>query len=190
MRWRPRSESPAGGCTTWPSPPGMTTRPPVFHLGGQDSDGGLDRPRGTVMFGRTELDKTQASGIGPDDVAEGLDSAAFAAGCFWGVEEFFRAIPGVLDAISGYEGGEVGHPSYEQVCSGRTGHAEAVLVTFDPSQVSFETLLEEFWRHHDPTTLNRQGPDHGTQYRSVSSLATRHRRMRHGPPSTSIKCDS
>lgn len=119
------------------------------------------------MFGRTELDKTQASGIGPDDVAEGLDSAAFAAGCFWGVEEFFRAIPGVLDAISGYEGGEVGHPSYEQVCSGRTGHAEAVLVTFDPSQVSFETLLEEFWRHHDPTTLNRQGPDHGTQYRSA-----------------------
>jgi len=119
------------------------------------------------MFGRTELDKTQASGIGPDDVAEGLDSATFAAGCFWGVEEFFRAIPGVVDAISGYEAGEVDHPSYEQVCSGRTGHAEAVLVIFNPNQVSFETLLEEFWRHHDPTTLNRQGPDHGTQYRSA-----------------------
>jgi peptide-methionine (S)-S-oxide reductase len=119
------------------------------------------------MFGRTEMDKTQAPGIGPDEVPEGLDRAAFAAGCFWGVEEFFRAIPGVVDAISGYEGGEVDHPSYEQVCSGRTGHAEAVLVTFDPNQVSFETLLEEFWRHHDPTTLNRQGPDHGTQYRSA-----------------------
>ncbi len=119
------------------------------------------------MFGRSQMDKTQGPGIAPDDIPEGLDRAAFAAGCFWGVEEFFRAVPGVVDAISGYEGGEVDHPTYEQVCSGTTGHAEAVLVTFDPTRVSFEKLLEEFWRHHDPTTLNRQGPDRGTQYRSA-----------------------
>jgi peptide-methionine (S)-S-oxide reductase len=122
---------------------------------------------GNEMFGRSQVDSTQAPGIAPDDVPEGLDRAAFAAGCFWGVEEFFRAIPGVTDAISGYEGGQADHPTYEQVCSGTTGHAEAVLVTFDPSQVSFERLLEEFWRHHDPTTPNRQGPDRGTQYRSA-----------------------
>ena len=117
------------------------------------------------MFGRSEIDTTQAPGIAPEDIPEGLDRAAFAAGCFWGVEEFFRAIPGVVDAISGYEGGFVAEPTYEQVCSGSTGHAEAVLVTFDPSRVTFDHLLEEFWRHHDPTTLDRQGPDRGTQYR-------------------------
>lgn len=119
------------------------------------------------MFGRTQIDKTQAPGIAPDDIPEGLDRAAFGAGCFWGVESFFRSIPGVVDAISGYEGGLVDHPTYEQVCRGRTGHAEAVLVTFDPGRVTFDHLLEEFWRHHDPTTLDRQGPDRGSQYRSV-----------------------
>ena len=116
------------------------------------------------LFGR---DKTQAPPVEPGDQPEGLAFATFAAGCFWGVEEFFRAVPGVVDALSGYEGGAVDHPTYSQVCSGRTGHAEAVLVTFDPQQVSFATLLEEFWRHHDPTTRNRQGPDLGTQYRSA-----------------------
>jgi len=120
------------------------------------------------MFGRSmNLDDTQASPVGPDEVPEGYDRAAFAAGCFWGVEEFFLAIPGVVDAVSGYEGGGVDQPTYGQVCSGSTGHAEAVLVTFDPTRVTFDTLLEEFWRHHDPTTPNRQGPDHGTQYRSA-----------------------
>ncbi len=122
---------------------------------------------GLEMFGRSELDGAHAPAIAPDDVPEGLDRVAFAAGCFWGVEEFLRAVPGVVDAISGYEGGEVDDPTYEQVCSGSTGHAEAVLVTFDPARVSLETLLEEFWRHHDPTTPNRQGPDRGTQYRSA-----------------------
>jgi peptide-methionine (S)-S-oxide reductase len=120
-----------------------------------------------MMFGRSQLDTTQAAGIGLDDIPEGLGRAAFAAGCFWGVEDFFRSIPGVVDAISGYEGGDVDRPSYEQVCSGSTDHAEAVLVTFDPEQVTFVQLLEEFWRHHDPTTLNRQGPDRGSVYRSA-----------------------
>jgi methionine-S-sulfoxide reductase len=120
-----------------------------------------------MIFGRRQMDDTQAPPIEPDEVPEGLDRAVFAGGCFWGVEDFFRSIPGVVDAISGYEGGTTDHPTYRQVCSGSTGHAEAVLVTFDPAKVSFEQLLAEFWRHHDPTTPNRQGPDRGTQYRSV-----------------------
>ena len=117
------------------------------------------------IFGR--LDKTQAPSIEPDAAPPGLALATFAAGCFWGVEDFFREVPGVVDAISGYTGGPEEHPTYEAVCGGATGHAEAVLVTFDPARVSYEQLLEEFWRHHDPTTPNRQGPDVGTQYRSA-----------------------
>ncbi|MDQ6929701.1 MAG: peptide-methionine (S)-S-oxide reductase MsrA [Candidatus Eremiobacteraeota bacterium] len=93
--------------------------------------------------------------------------ATFGAGCFWGVEAAFRQLPGVIDAVSGYAGGSLENPSYQQVCTGRTGHAEVVQVTYDPDKVSYAKLLELFWRMHDPTTLNRQGPDVGTQYRSA-----------------------
>lgn len=92
--------------------------------------------------------------------------ATFAAGCFWGVEAIFERLEGVIDAVSGYSGGNTVNPSYEEVCSDTTGHAEAVQVTFDPNKVSYKRLLEVFWNNHNPTTLNRQGPDVGSQYRS------------------------
>jgi peptide-methionine (S)-S-oxide reductase len=95
------------------------------------------------------------------------EKAIFGAGCFWGVESAFRAIKGVNEVISGYAGGHIKNPTYRDVCSGETGHAEVVQVEYDSSQVGYDKLLDAFWNCHNPTTRNRQGPDVGTQYRSA-----------------------
>lgn len=96
-----------------------------------------------------------------------MKKATFGAGCFWGVEAAFRRIPGVVDAAVGYAGGHTENPTYKEVCTDRTGHAEVVQVEYDPSKISYAQLLDVFWNAHDPTQVNRQGPDYGSQYRTV-----------------------
>ena len=112
-------------------------------------------------FGALNEQSPQAA---PQPVTE---YAMFGAGCFWGVEATFRQIPGVVATAAGFSGGTTQSPTYEQVCSGRTGHAEVVLVEYNPAVVTYDQLLQVFWQNHDPTTPNRQGPDVGEQYRSV-----------------------
>ena len=101
-----------------------------------------------------------------------LQTATFGAGCFWGVEETFAQVPGVVETAVGYEGGTLTDPTYKDVCTDRTGHAEVVQVTYNPAEVTYEQLLDVFWNNHNPTQLNRQGPDFGTQYRSVIFYST------------------
>jgi peptide-methionine (S)-S-oxide reductase len=111
--------------------------------------------------------KTMSNDIYPAEVTGKTDTATFGAGCFWCVEAVFQQLNGVLKVSSGYSGGHVANPTYEQVCAKNTGHAEVTRIVFDPSVITYDELLEVFWKTHDPTTLNRQGNDAGPQYRSV-----------------------
>ncbi len=118
----------------------------------------------------SEAEGTGDERQGTEDVA--TEKATFGAGCFWHPESEFRKLDGVVDTAVGYAGGHVDNPTYEQVCTGRTGHAEVTQVTFDPQRISYEQLLDAFWAMHDPTQVDRQGPDVGDQYRSVILTAT------------------
>lgn len=114
------------------------------------------------------LVKTKKETVNPTtDESKNLETATFAGGCFWCVEAVYQRIKGVEEVVSGYIGGHVPSPTYQQICSGNTGHAEAIQIKFDPAVISYDQLLDVFWRAHDPTTLNRQGADVGTQYRSA-----------------------
>jgi peptide-methionine (S)-S-oxide reductase len=119
---------------------------------------------GTFSGGRAAAEESSTPLSQP---APGLEEATFASGCFWCTEKDFDEVAGVVETISGYTGGRTANPTYEQVCSGATGHAEVVQITFDPLVITYPEILEVFWSVHDPTTLNRQGADIGTQYRSV-----------------------
>ena len=116
---------------------------------------------------KAKQDKPNVKNAKQDKQGKKVETATFGAGCFWCVEAVFQELDGVLSVKSGYTGGHVDNPTYQQICTGRTGHAEVCLIKYDPAKISFKELLEVFWMTHDPTTLNRQGVDTGTQYRSA-----------------------
>jgi peptide-methionine (S)-S-oxide reductase len=121
-----------------------------------------------ALLPRGEIPMSEAGTVlEPAEVPPGMARATFGAGCFWCTDAVFQQLKGVERVVSGYSGGSVKNPTYHQVCTGTTGHAEAIQITYDPAVISYEELLEVFWQTHDPTTLNQQGHDFGTQYRSV-----------------------
>ena len=122
----------------------------------------------TCIFNTTPLNSSEAVWVPEFKVQEGMKKAYFASGCFWCVEAIYESVKGVKEVYSGYAGGITKNPNYNQIGTGRTGHAEAVEVIYDPKKVTFETLVQVFFGSHDPTTANRQGPDYGSQYRSIA----------------------
>lgn len=120
-----------------------------------------------VVMLSTIMKTSLASDPAPSSPADTTATAVFGGGCFWCMEAVFENLPGIVRITSGFAGGITPHPTYDQVCTGRTGHAEAIEITYNPAKVSYNQLLDLFWRAHDPTTLNRQGADSGTQYRSI-----------------------
>jgi peptide-methionine (S)-S-oxide reductase len=141
--------------------------PAACHTASVPSDAPPHVTAATAPVSPIGTDPGQAGAGTPLVAAPGHELAAFAEGCFWGSEDTFRHVPGVVATAVGYSGGHTQNPSYEDVCTHTTGHAETVLVEFDPGKVSYADLLRTFWESHDPTTLNRQGPDVGDQYRSA-----------------------
>jgi peptide-methionine (S)-S-oxide reductase len=128
--------------------------------------------RGEPLFDLPRTHEVLATPLVTDEVPDGLEVAIFGLGCFWGAEEIYWQIPGVWSTSVGYAGGHTPHPTYEEVCSGRTGHTEAVRIVFDPAQVSYADLVKQFFEVHDPTQGMRQGNDIGTQYRSAIYVTT------------------
>jgi peptide-methionine (S)-S-oxide reductase len=149
--------------------PGQDPKQPAAAASKTDenSTGGSNQDGAASTSQNEKRDQGQSTGTSNQTKLKKIETATFGGGCFWCMEAVFERIPGVKSVVSGYSGGHVPNPSYEMVCTGLTGHAEVIQIEFDPSVISFEKLLHFFWTAHDPTTLNCQGPDYGTQYRSI-----------------------